>query len=166
MVLMFGASAIAVLVAASYQHARALGGEGSPLTDTYVSTYEIVQEFPHDGNAFTQGLVFDDDGHLYESDGLFGKSVVRKVDVLTGTSTHKTANEHHHFAEGIEVIGDKLVQLTWKNHMINEYALSDLRHIRSIPNPVGREGWGLASDGERLYLSDSTDALFHLNLTT
>ena len=89
---------------------RALGGESSPLNDAYVSTYEIVQEFPHDPTAFTQGLVFDEAGTLYESDGLYQQSAVRKVNVLNGQSTQRTLNPPRVFAEGIQVVGDKLVQ--------------------------------------------------------
>jgi len=160
-------SCLAVGLCSTWPWSRKLGGESSPLTETYVSSYEIIQDFPHDGTAFTQGLVFDAAGQLYESDGLFGKSAVRKVDVKTGTSQVRTLNTRTHFGEGIEIVGNKLVQLTWKNNMINEFSLSDLTLQRSLPFNVGnREGWGLASDGKHLYLTDSTDALFTLNMTT
>jgi len=150
---------------------RKLGGETSPINDAYVSSYEIVNTFSHDINSFTQGLTFDVHGNLYESDGLYGKSMVRSVEVLTGNSKHKTANERSHFGEGLEVVGDRLVQLTWKEHTYHEYKLPSLEKLGSHPMPCYpdcKEGWGLAYDAHNahLYLTDSTDKLFKLDPKT
>ena len=155
--------------------------EGSPvesLEGAYVSTYEIVSTFPHDTNAFTQGLVFDTKGQLYESDGLYRQSAVRTVNPLTGSSDKKRANEPHHFGEGIAIVGERMLQLTWQEKVVHEFALPDLQHSKThrLPcangaDPVAghvacREGWGLAYDGTKLYLTDSTDKLFFLDATT
>jgi glutamine cyclotransferase len=145
---------------------RRLGAEESPITDTYVSSYRIVNTFDHDTEGFTQGLVFDEHGTLYSSDGLYGKSRVRTVDVLTGKSTHVTPNDVRHFAEGIAIVGDKLLQLTWKNKKINEFSKKDLKLLRTRDFPVGKEGWGLAYDGEVLHVTDSTNVLLHVDPTT
>ena len=65
---------------------RGLGGEPEPHPETYVSGYEVVRSYPHDSSMFTQGLVFTEDGQLYESDGLYRHSVVRHIDVESGKS--------------------------------------------------------------------------------
>ena len=147
---------------------RALGAEASPLNDAYVSTYEIIQTWPHDPTAFTQGLGFDADGNLYESDGLYHHSAVRAVDVRTGTSKTKTDNDARHFGEGIEIIGNRMLQLTWKENVIHEYALPSLARTTTyeLPcKPYCHEGWGLTYDSvaHKLYMSDGTDKLFTLN---
>ena len=119
---------------------RGLGGELAVEAQSYVSTYEIIEVFPHDPSAFTQGLAFDSSGNLYESDGLYGRSAVRHVDVRTGTNRNRTENPApvrrlavltparcaanlwaaQFFGEGIVVTGNTLVQLTWKNNMVRE----------------------------------------------
>ncbi len=143
-----------------------LGPDAGPLTSTYVSTYEVLAEYPHDPESFTQGLAFDPSGRLYESDGLYRNSAVREVDVRTGRHTVRTANDRDHFAEGIEAVDGKLLQLTWQNKVLNEFSLPGLAHLRTVPMAVGQEGWGLTSDGEKLFLTDSTDALYHLDKRT
>ena len=167
---------ILVTIAAAYAIHRELGAEVSPLDNgvrsSYVSTYEVVTTFPHDTNAFTQGLVFDDAGTLYESDGLYRRSQVRSVHVQTGSSEahhnqKKTANGASHFGEGIAIVGHKLLQLTWQERVVNEFSLPSLQHTQTHKLPcasgtdtqttVCREGWGLAYDGTKLYLTDSTD---------
>ena len=149
---------------------RQLGGEASPLTDTYVSTYEIVETFDHDPNAFTQGLIFDASGkYLYTSNGLYHESRVRKLRV--GLDSGKVVlkresermNDPRHFAEGIAIVGSKLVQLTWRENTVNEFSLNDLSLIRSVKVNIGREGWGAAYDGQRMYVTDSTEHLFHVD---
>ena len=156
---------------------RSLGAEEAPaLAGTYVGTFEIVTSFPHDADAFTQGLAFDAGGKLYESDGLYRKSAVRSVDVMTGRSERRVANAAAHFGEGLAVVGNRMLQLTWQEKLVHEFSLPDLqlRHSHDLPCAKGtdtqptpcREGWGLAYDGARLYLTDSTDKLFFLNPAT
>lgn len=134
----------------------------------YVSTFEILATYPHSPSAFTQGLVFDGEGRLYESDGLFGKSGVREVEVRTGNSRKWTAQPHEAFGEGLQPLGNKLIQLTWKNNQVFEYRHDTLQHIRTVPVSIGRECWGLAADpaGTKLYITDSTDMLFHVEPET
>ena len=155
---------------------RELGAEVSPINSAYVSTYEVVMEFPHDPNAFTQGLIFDAHGQLYESDGLYRQSAVRIVEPRTGASTKRVANPAHHFGEGLAIVGERMLQLTWKEQVVNEFSLPDLQHKHSHKLPCGHgadahgarcaEGWGLAYDGAKLYMTDSTDKLFFLDPTT
>lgn len=94
---------------------RQLGGEASSghmlSSLSYVSSYEIVSTFPHAQGAFTQGLAFAPDGTLYESDGLYGRSTIRKIDVQTGKTTHETKMASMYFGEGAVIHGGKLIQL-------------------------------------------------------
>eukprot|EP00316_Scyphosphaera_apsteinii_P004980 CAMPEP_0119321086 /NCGR_PEP_ID=MMETSP1333-20130426/54376_1 /TAXON_ID=418940 /ORGANISM="Scyphosphaera apsteinii, Strain RCC1455" /LENGTH=266 /DNA_ID=CAMNT_0007327963 /DNA_START=182 /DNA_END=979 /DNA_ORIENTATION=+ len=126
----------------------------------YVSSYEVIEVLPHDPRAFTQGLVFDNDGTLYESDGLFGRSVVRSVDLLTGKSERSTKNADDEFGEGIAILDNRLMQLTWKNKVVLEYELPSLKLLRSVSVNIGAEGWGLATNGTTLFMTDSEDSLF------
>ena len=149
---------------------RQLGGEASPLTETYVSTYEIIETFDHDPNAFTQGLTFDASGqYLYASNGLYRESRVRKLRVglergkVVLKKESERMNEAPHFAEGIAIVHDKLVQLTWREKTVNEFSLDDLSLLRSVKVDIGREGWGAAYDGTRLYVTDSTEHLYHVD---
>ena len=123
LLLLAAGSSYSTLMAEDPSHAdaaRKLGGEASPLTDTYVSTYEIVATFEHDPKSFTQGLAFSDAGTLYESGGLYHQSNVRSVEVKpdgTTKSTKTVALAGNEFAEGIAIHGNKLLQLTWKERV-------------------------------------------------
>ena len=149
--------------------ARISGGQ---FANAYVSSYEILKTFEHDSeHGFTQGLTMDEDGYMYESDGLYGKSAVRSVDIRSGETQQQTSNAPSTFGEGATIIGNRLLQLTWKEKLIYEYSLPSLDKVASHPlscSPHCSEGWGLAYDGtaSKLYLTDSTDKLFTLDPTT
>ena len=134
----------------------------------YLSTYEIVQTLPHDGESFTQGLAFRK-GTLYESKGLYGKSGVRRINPGDGSTIDETSNTADIFGEGLAFVDgdDKVAQLSWRENQIFEFNAADLSLVNKVVQPSEmREGWGLASDGRTessvLYASDGTDALFHL----
>ncbi|KAJ1448206.1 glutamine cyclotransferase [Pelagophyceae sp. CCMP2097] len=160
---MFRCSFVAVVATAAWSEAlvdadgdAALRGAAAPsaaFPTSYVCSYRIVKTFPHDGDAFTQGLAFDEDGTLYESDGMYRESRVRRVDVATGSSFQATHNAHAEFGEGLTVVGDKLVQLTWRERTLIEYDKRTLAKLRTVRQPV-HEGWGLAADGDTLYMTD------------
>ena len=118
--------------------------------------YRVVQAFPHDPQAFTQGLIYRD-GFLYESIGLEGKSELRKVKLETGEVVERRAVDARHFAEGLADFGDRLFQLTWRSQVGFVYGLQDFKPQRTF-SYVG-EGWGLASDATRLIMSDGTATL-------
>lgn len=82
-----------------------------------VQTYKIVATFPHDTTSFTQGLVFAADGQLYESTGLQGESTLRRVDISTGQTLQRIDVPKEYFAEGLALVGDELLQLTWQHHL-------------------------------------------------
>ena len=128
-----------------------------------VTGYQIVRIYPHDPGAFTQGLVFQD-GILYEGTGLNGKSTIRKVRLETGEVLQLQKNEDRHFGEGIAVVGDSLVQLTWQSGVGFVYDKKTLQRTRTFTYPG--EGWGLTYDGTRLIMSDGTPTVRFLDPKT
>ena len=126
-------------------------------------TYEVVNVYPHDPKAFTQGLIYLD-GFLYESTGLYGQSTLRKVDLDTGEVLERIDLSPDYFAEGLTVWEDTLVQLTWREGTGFVYSLDDFSLLQRFTYPT--EGWGLTQDGERLIMSDGTSTLFFFNPKT
>jgi glutamine cyclotransferase len=126
-------------------------------------TYEVVNVYPHDAGAFTQGLAFDN-GYLYEGTGLNGRSSLRKVQLETGVVVDSVSLSDAYFGEGITVCGDRIVQLTWKSGVGLVYGKNDLRLIRDFAYDT--EGWGITYDGQRLIMSDGTNRLYFLNCET
>jgi glutamine cyclotransferase len=116
-------------------------------------TFKVIRDFPHDPSAFTQGLVYHD-GFLYEGTGLRGRSSVRKVQLETGAVLQQFNLPSELFGEGIAILGNKIVQLTWEAHTGFVYRLSDFHLLRRFSYPG--EGWGLAANGRDLYMSDGT----------
>jgi len=124
--------------------------------------YEINNTFPHDPNAFTQGLLFLD-GNLFESTGLNGQSSLRKVDLKTGRVLKKIDVASEYFAEGLATLNGKLFQLTWQNHKAFVYDLTTF-HVEKEFSYEG-EGWGLTTDGQFLIMSDGTQNLRFIDST-
>ena len=118
-----------------------------------VSGYSVVRSYPHDPGAFTQGLEFRD-GFLYEGTGLNGRSSLRKVDLATGKVLQQTGMPQSYFGEGITVVGNRIIQLTWQSQTGFVYDRADFRMQRSFPYPG--EGWGLTTDGKRIFMSDGS----------
>jgi len=139
----------------------ALAGTSSPGAPIY--TYRIVDAFPHDPGAFTQGLVFDG-GLLYEGTGLYGASSLREVELETGRVIRSIALPDDLFGEGIAVLGDKIVQLTWHSNLGLVYDRQTFEVLGEFTYPT--EGWGLAYDGEQLVMSDGTSTLHFLDPET
>ncbi len=121
-------------------------------------TFEIVRTFPHDSAAFTQGLAFRD-GFLYEGTGLKGRSSLRKVRLETGEVVQRIDLPPEYFGEGIALVRNEIVQLTWQSQTGFVYNLSDFRLLRQFS--YTGEGWGLASNakGNELYMSDGTSEI-------
>jgi len=130
-------------------------------------TYEILNEYPHDINSFTQGLEFYRDT-LYESTGSGGgaKSFIRKLDFKTGQVFNQVNLESKFFGEGITLLNDKLYQLTWQNKIGFLYNVSDLKRIDQFQYGQSKEGWGLCNDGSRIFKSDGTERIWLLNPKT
>jgi glutamine cyclotransferase len=116
----------------------------------------VTNSYPHDPQAFTQGLYFKD-GFLYEGTGLTGQSSIRKVQLETGKVLMKKDIAPELFGEGITAVGDELVEITWTSHVGFVYDAKTFKLKRKFS--YAGEGWGLASDGEHVYMSDGTAAI-------
>jgi len=119
-------------------------------------SYRVVNTYPHDRNAFTQGLIFLD-GHLYESTGEKGRSSLRMVDVESGRVLQNAPLENKYFAEGLTSWGSTLVQLTWLTHIGFVYDSFSFRVLRTFKYDY--DGWGLTQDGKSLIASDGSTTL-------
>lgn len=126
-------------------------------------SYRVIHAYPHDPNAFTQGLVYID-GHLYESTGLHGHSSLRMVDLATGRVLQSVAVPSQYFAEGLAAWGNTLIQLTWQSHDAFVYDRFSFRLLRTMHFDF--EGWGLTQDGRNLIESDGTAELHFLDPST
>ena len=126
-----------------------------------VSSALVIEKFPHDKDAFTQGLEFHE-GILYESTGLWGSSELRKVELETGRVIQTKVLAPKYFGEGITILQDKVFQLTWKSGKGFVYDLDTFDLIREFNIPG--EGWGLANNGENLILSNGSDQILFLDI--
>lgn len=134
--------------------APGLASDGDVITEF---SLEVVASYPHDVDAFTQGLELDDDGSLLESTGLFGESDLRKVDLETGDVEQVVATPLDYFAEGITKVGDEIVQITWQNNTAFYWDAATYELNRQV-NYEG-EGWGICFDGRRLIMTDGSSEL-------
>ncbi|MBN1829309.1 MAG: glutaminyl-peptide cyclotransferase [Deltaproteobacteria bacterium] len=128
-----------------------------------VYAYRIVNVYPHDPEAFTQGLIYCD-GFLFESTGLRGRSTVRKIRLETGEAIRQRALEPQHFAEGLADWDGLLIQLTWKSNLGFIYDRNSLKMKNTFR--YSGEGWGLTHDGRRLIMSDGSSILRFLDPRT
>ena len=133
---------------------------GAPTAPT-VHSYRVVNVYPHERGAFTQGLVFDE-GTLLESTGGYGRSTLRRVELDTGRVVKERRLPSSLFGEGLARAGDLLVQLTWRAGRALLYDPETLELAGSLEYPG--EGWGLAFDGEHLVMSDGSATLRFLSV--
>ena len=119
-----------------------------------------ANSFPHDPQAFTQGLIYRD-GFLYESTGLNGKSSLRKVELETGRVVQRRDVEQKYFAEGLTDWDGRLLQLTWQTNVGFVYDLAKFEPQQTFM--YSGEGWGLTHDDKRLIMSDGTSRLRFLD---
>jgi glutamine cyclotransferase len=128
-----------------------------------VYSYNIVNTYPHDPDAFTEGLVFDD-GFLYEGTGLLGQSTLRRVELETGAilQVHELPDEF--FGEGITIYGNRVIQLTWQSHVGFVYDKASFELLQQFNYSM--EGWGITHDGVHLIMSDGTSTLHFLDPLT
>jgi glutaminyl-peptide cyclotransferase len=116
-------------------------------------TYAVVQSFPHDQDAFTQGLVYYH-GFLYEGTGLNGRSSLRKVSLTTGKVLQRVDLSPQYFGEGITILKDRVLQLTWKAETGFIYSADQFKPLGKFT--YSGEGWGLANDGTDVFMSDGS----------
>jgi glutamine cyclotransferase len=139
--------------------------DGAPLQrrEAPVVGYEVVRSYPHDPQAFTQGLVYTD-GLVYEGTGLNGRSSIRKVRLENGEVLKIQKLEDRYFGEGIAVVGDSIVQLTYQSGVGFVYDKNTFQRTKTFA--YQGEGWGLTYDGTRLIMSDGTPSLRFLDPVT
>jgi glutamine cyclotransferase len=135
------------------------GAPASP-EDIPVYTFQVVNSWPHDCKAFTQGLIFYQDV-FYESTGQYGESSLRRVEPLTGKVLSKIKVSKEYFAEGIAIFQGKIFQLTWQSHKGFIYDLENFKRIGEFS--YDGEGWGLTHDERSLIMSDGTNQLRFLD---
>jgi len=135
-------------------------------------TFKVEKAFPHDTSSYTEGLVYQN-GILFESGGGYldppqgqmkdGQSKLQKVNLTTGKAIQKTMVDPKVFAEGISIVGDKVIQLSYHEKIGYVYDAVTLKLLSTFTNNVGVEGWGMTFDGKKLYMDDSTNRLFFLD---
>ena len=125
--------------------------------------YSVVNVYPHDTAAFTQGLVYDA-GRVFESTGRYGASTLREVELETGSVVRSHDLSPQYWGEGIAVIDTQIVQLTWKSNTGFVYGKESFTQLSTFGYPS--EGWGIAYDGQRLVMSDGTPTLRFLDPAT
>ena len=125
-------------------------------------TYEILNEFNHDISAYTQGLEFQGE-YLYESTGLNGYSSIKKIDLFNDKIIETRFLDKQYFGEGLTIINNKIIQLTWKSKVGFIYDLETFEMERSFNYGKSIEGWGLANDGTHIFKSDGTEKIWVLD---
>jgi len=127
-----------------------------------VYTYEILNEFNHDISAYTQGLEFHGE-YLYESTGLNGYSSLKKIDLFKDKVIETRFLDKQYFGEGLTIINNKIIQLTWKSKVGFIYDLDTFEMEGSFNYGKSTEGWGLANDGTNIFKSDGTEKIWLLD---
>lgn len=123
-------------------------------------TYRVINSYPHDRNAYTQGLVFEN-GSLYESTGRLRRSSLRRIDMESGQVLQIHQLPDDFFGEGITIFGNRIIQLTWLSHIGFVYDKNSFEQLLDFSYET--EGWGIATDGKRLIMSDGSETLYFLD---
>jgi glutaminyl-peptide cyclotransferase len=129
--------------------------------------FTVEKTYPHDTSSYTEGLIYHN-GFLYESDGgrasaPEGRSSLRKTDLTTGKVLQKVDIDPEVFAEGIAIIDNKIVQLTYTEKIGYVYDLNTFKLLSTFNNNVGIEGWGMCYDGKKIYMDDSSNRIWFLD---
>ena len=153
-------AAIVVLLIVTHGPAVASSPEPEPSSSASpvpLLEWEVVSRRPHDDTAFTQGLQLDGTGRLFESTGLYGESSLREVDPVSGEVLRIRRIPDAQFGEGLALVGDELIQLTWRRGLARRFEAETFELIGR--HHYQGQGWGLCFDGQRLVMSDGSDAL-------
>lgn len=126
-------------------------------------TYTVVNSYPHDPDAFTQGLVCDN-GVLYEGTGHYKRSSLREVKLETGVVSRTHSLPPQYFGEGITIYNERIIHLTWKSNIGFVYNRDNFELLRTFD--YSTEGWGITHNGTRLIMSDGTSTLYFLDPIT
>ncbi|GJM13862.1 MAG: glutamine cyclotransferase [Pseudohongiella sp.] len=133
-----------------------LPGLGLAQEDVPRYGYNILNTYPHNINSFTQGLVYHE-GYLFEGTGKNGQSSLSKINLEDGEVLMSKSLSQRYFGEGIEIVDDKIYQLTWQSHLVFVHDKTTFDSVESHYNAT--QGWGLAYDGSHLILSDGSATL-------
>jgi len=133
------------------------------VSDIPVYSYQVLNTYPHDQSAFTEGLVFEG-GFLYEGTGLYECSDLRRVELETGKLLQVRELPNQYFGEGITIYENKIIQLTWKSHLGFIYDKYNFELLQEFHYP--NEGWGITYDGKSIIMSDGTSTLHFLDPET
>ncbi len=136
---------------------------GSLTSSAPTCRVRILNTYPHDPNAFTEGLVYDG-GFLYESTGLYGSSTLRCENLTTGEVLQRVDLPSEYFGEGMAIVGDRIYQLTYCEGIGFVYGKSNFTVLSTFT--YSTEGWGLTYDGSRLIMSDGSENLYFLDPST
>lgn len=134
-------------------------------TEPVIYTYKVINSYPHDANAYTQGLEYYN-GYLYESTGRKGESSIRKVDIKTGKVLQKIDIDKKYFGEGITIFNDKIHFLTWKANKGFVYDLKTMALEKEFSYGKSPEGWGFTHNDTELIKSDGTHRIWFLDPET
>jgi glutamine cyclotransferase len=126
-----------------------------------VSRAKVLADYPHDADAFTQGLVIHD-GKMYEGTGQYGRSTLRRVEISTGKVLQSLSLDPRYFGEGITVLAGKIYQLTWKERVMFVFDEPTMKYERMLRIPF-EEGWGITHNGKDLIVSDGSSAIRFLD---
>ena len=127
-----------------------------------IYSYDIINEYNHDISSYTQGLEFNGN-YLYESTGLNGFSSLKKIDLFKNKVIETRFLDKQYFGEGLTIINNKILQLTWKSKVGFIYDLDTFEMQGSFDYGISSEGWGLANDGQNIYKSDGTEKIWILD---
>lgn len=125
--------------------------------------YRVIRTYPHDRQAFTQGLVYEA-GELYEGTGIRGQSSLRRVELETGLVRQQHMLPGPYFGEGVTIFGDRIIQLTWQDRIGFVYDKASFELVRQFS--YATEGWGITHDDSRLIMSDGSANLYILDPET
>ncbi|MFK5892811.1 MAG: glutaminyl-peptide cyclotransferase [Pseudomonadota bacterium] len=131
----------------------------SPFGDYKINkfTYKVINSYPHDPLAYTQGLVYHN-GSLYESTGIKGQSSIRKINLPTGAVTKIKRLKNKYFGEGITILFDQIVQLTYSSKIGFVYDINSFEQVAQFHYLT--QGWGITYDGTRIIVSDGSSKLY------
>lgn len=128
-------------------------------------SYRVIKTLPHDTSSYVEGLEYHD-GFFYESAGDYRHSSLRKVEPTSGKVLQKTDLDGKYFGEGITVVDNKIIQLTYKEKVGFVYDKVTFKKLSEFSYTTGREGWGLAFDGKRILNTDGSNTIFFLDKNT
>jgi len=162
-----GKLVISAMVAYGDQKSKRVNSSVEVFSNVPFTSYDfkIINTYPHDGNAYTQGLEYYN-GFLYETTGQNGKSSLRKVELTTGKVVRKIDLDKRYFGEGMTIVDDKIFFLTWKANKGFVYNLETFELENEFPYSRSKEGWGLTHSDTELIKSDGTSKIWFLDPST